>query len=69
MFTNVHLSGFKELVDELKSSDEVATSATPLVLLRGGEDTADGKQTGCALCPGSGSEYLKHHGLLLQREP
>lgn len=69
MLANVHLMPFKDMVAELKSNGMVAADATPLVLIRGGEDTADGKQTGCALCPGLGPKYCRELGILLQRDP
>ena len=69
MLANVHLLPFKDMVEELKSRDAVSTGATPLVLIRGGQDTADGKQTGCALCPGLGPKCCKEFGILIQREP
>ena len=69
MRANVHrdVTQFGNIVQDLKAAGHIKLTAKPLVLLRGGQDTVDGKQTGMALCPAAGPNVLKELGLLLQR--
>jgi len=67
MRANVHVVQFANVVADLKAQGHIPKSAVPVVLLTGGPDSADSKQTGQALCPGAGPRVLKERGLLLQR--
>ena len=67
MRANVHLVQFHNIVNDMKTNGLLADAAKPLVLLTGGPDSADGKQTGQALCPGSGPRRLKKFEMLVQR--
>ena len=56
-------------MQDLKVAGNIKLTAKPIVLLRGGHDTVDGKWTGdmMELCPAVGPEVFKELGTLLQR--